>query len=89
MNQIKGYQLWIGHAGDGRDSRGIIERDIQAVVQLAIDEPVIHTPREIIYCRYPLLDGEGNSPRLLRLAIDAVAALIVGETLRSSVAVEV
>ncbi|HEV3416818.1 MAG TPA: dual specificity protein phosphatase [Pirellulales bacterium] len=76
MNQMKDFQLWIGHAGDGRDLRGILEREIRAVVQLAIEEPPLQLPREIIAYRFPLLDGDGNAPDLLHLAVDAVAALI-------------
>ncbi len=80
MNQITGHQLWIGHAGDGRDSRGILEHRIRAVVQLAVEEPVIQAPRELIYCRFPLVDSTGNRAALPRLAIAAVTALIEAKT---------
>jgi hypothetical protein len=76
MNQVKDHRLWIGHAGDGRDLRGILEREIRAVVQLAIEEPPLQLPREIIAYRFPLVDGDGNAPDLLHLSIDAVAALV-------------
>jgi protein-tyrosine phosphatase len=76
MNQIMPHPIWIGHAGDGRAFRAIFDAGIRAVVQLAVEEPPIQPPRELIYQRYPLLDGEGNDRAVLRLAIDAVAGLI-------------
>ncbi len=76
MNQIKPHPIWIGHAGDGRAFRAIFDAGIRAIVQLAVEEPPIQPPRELIYQRYPLLDGEGNDRAVLRLAIDAVAGLM-------------
>jgi hypothetical protein len=76
MNQIKPYQLWVGHAGDGRAFREAWDRGIRAIVQLAITEPALQLPREFVYCRIPLLDGCGNDPGLLYLAINSVATLI-------------
>jgi protein-tyrosine phosphatase len=79
MNQIESRPLWIGHAADGRDWQGLFDRDIRAVVQLAIEEPPIQPPRELILYRFPLVDGDGNDSALLRLAIDGVATLIAAE----------
>jgi protein-tyrosine phosphatase len=76
MNQIESRPLWIGHAADGRDWQGLFDRGIRAVVQLAIEEPPIQPPRELILFRFPLVDGDGNDLAVLRLAIDGVAALI-------------
>jgi protein-tyrosine phosphatase len=76
MNQITHYRLWVGHAADGRDTQEILARDIRAIVQLAIEEPPIELPREMACLRIPLVDGDGNDDALLRLAIDAVAALV-------------
>ena len=76
MNQIAPYHLWIGHAGDGSDFQGLFDNGIQAVVQLAIEEPPIRPPRELIFYRFPLLDGNGNGPELLHVAIASVAMLI-------------
>jgi len=76
MNQIKPYPLWIGHAGDAHDFRTLFDRDIRAVVQLAAEEPAVAAPRELILYRFPVVDGVGNSPELLRLAIAAVASMI-------------
>ena len=38
-------------------------------------EPVL-PPRELIYCRFPLLDGTGNPPELLTLAVQTVTELL-------------
>jgi hypothetical protein len=76
VNPIQPYRLWVGHAGDGRDFGEIFRRGIKAVVQLAIEEPPLQPPRELVYLRLPLLDGSGNDPALLRLAVDCVTSLL-------------
>ena len=76
MNQIEPYELWVGHAGDGRAYQEAADRGIRAIVQVAITELPLQPPREFIYCRIPLLDGCGNDPGLLQLAIGSLATLI-------------
>ena len=76
MNRIKPYNLWVGHAGDGRALRELLDKGIRAIVQLAIEEPPVEPPRELIYCRFPLLDGDDNDAAVLSLAIRSVATLI-------------
>ena len=79
MDKIKPYSLyslWVGHAGDCRAFRELLDKGIRAIVQLAIEEPPVEPPRELIYCRFPLVDGEDNDADLLSLAIGSVAALI-------------
>jgi len=76
MHQIEQYPLWVGHAGDGRAIRQLLDQGIQAIVQLAVEEPPAQPPRELIFCRFPLLDGIGNDPVLINLAVDAVATLL-------------
>ena len=75
MNQVLPHSLWLGHAGEARDFRALFGAGIQAVVDLAAEEPPSQPPRELIYCRFPVVDGEGNPYELLRLAVDTVAAL--------------
>ena len=75
MHQIKPHLLWIGHAGDGRNMQEILATGIRAIVQLALEEPPIHPPRDLVFCRIPLIDGIGNDPVLLNLAVDTVATL--------------
>ena len=76
MREIIPGIVWIGNARDARDVKSVLKLEIDAVVDLAIEETPCRYPREIIYCRFPLLDGEGNSPALLRTAIYTVAMLI-------------
>jgi hypothetical protein len=49
---------------------------IQAVVELADNEPLASLPRELVRCRFPLSDAGNNPVWLLRLASDSVAALL-------------
>jgi hypothetical protein len=80
MNQILSRALWIGHAGEGYDARSVLDLEVEAVVDLAVEEPPRATPRSLIVCRFPLIDGSGNRPALLALAVRTVAALVVSET---------
>ena len=76
MRQIVPHALWLGHAGDGRDFPHILAAGIQAVVQLAAEEPPLELPRDLIYCRVPILDGPGNDIKLLSLATTTIANLL-------------
>jgi protein-tyrosine phosphatase len=66
----------LGHSGDVRDIRGLFAAGIAAVVDLAIHEVPAPAPRELVYCRFPIVDGTGNPPWLLRAAVETVAGLI-------------
>jgi protein-tyrosine phosphatase len=76
MNQIANYPLWIGHAGDGCDYQRLLGLGIRAVVQLAVEEPPLRPPRELLYLRFPLNDGVENPTDLLTLAVSSLASLI-------------
>jgi protein-tyrosine phosphatase len=76
VRQIPGYSLWLGHVGDARDVRSVLSAGIQAVVDLALNEPPLTFTREMAYCRFPLVDGSGNPPWLLRAAVETVAGLL-------------
>lgn len=52
--------LWIGHAGDARDLKKIMEMGIELLMDLAIEEPPVILPRDVAYCRFPIHDGAGN-----------------------------
>ncbi len=45
-------------------------------MQLAYEEPPLALPRELMYCRFPLVDGSDNSPKPLVLAILTVVNLL-------------
>ena len=76
MRRLTPYSVWVGHAGDGIAFRELFDLVIRAVVQLAAEEAPIQIPREFVYLRFPLIDGVGNDPELLDLAIRSVESLI-------------
>ncbi|MBY0460374.1 MAG: hypothetical protein K2V38_23920, partial [Gemmataceae bacterium] len=76
MRRIPGYPLWVGSTAAARDLRAILAADIAAVVDLALSEPPPPLTRELVYCRFPLVDGAGNPPWLLRAAIETAARLV-------------
>jgi hypothetical protein len=76
MRQIEGYPLWLGHKGDAADFERLFRLGIGAVIDLALNEPATLLPREIAYCRFPLVDGAGNPPWLLRSAAQTVATFL-------------
>jgi len=76
MNQILPHSLWIGNAGDGRSPRLLCDLEIEAVFQLATDEPIPVLPREMMLIRVPITDGVGNSPERMEFAVSTLAHLI-------------
>lgn len=76
IRRVAGYSLWLGHAGDVRDVPGLLAADISAVIDLAIEEASGPATRELVYCRFPLVDGPGNPRWMLRAAVEMVAGLI-------------
>lgn len=76
MREIIPGRIWIGNARDVRDVTLVLSLDIAAVVELAMEEATVPYPRDIIHCRFPLMDGLGNQPALVRLAIRTLATLI-------------
>lgn len=76
MRKIDDHDLWLGTALDARDLRKLYEHEIAAVVDLALEEKPAELGRDIIYLRIPLIDGAGNSPLAIRLAIGVVEQLI-------------
>jgi hypothetical protein len=75
MNRIGERPLWYGNAGTLRDVARLYDAGIAAVVFLAAD--LVDLPsREMILFRVPLVDGEGNEPWRLRMAVDVTASLV-------------
>jgi protein-tyrosine phosphatase len=56
--------------------RGVLGAGIAALVDLAMNEPPVAVTRELVYCRFPLMDGSDNPPWLLRAAIETAATLL-------------
>jgi hypothetical protein len=76
MTQIHPHSVWIGHAGEGRDSSSLADAGIEALVNLAAEARFDLPPREFLSLRFPLIDGTGNRPAWLELAITSVASLL-------------
>ncbi len=52
---------------------------VAAIVDLAYEEPCAQPSRDMLYCRFPLLDGAENSPSLIAAAVTTTACLIRNE----------
>ena len=76
MREVIPQQLWFGNSRDARDPRRLHDLGIAAVVDLAFEELPSQLPRDMIYCRFPLVDGSGNAADLLSAAIGTTASLI-------------
>ena len=76
MHEVIANQLWLGTAADARDFKGDRRAGIISVVDLAMEEAAIHFPRDIVYCRIPLVDGAGNRPEIIMVAVQLTASLI-------------
>ena len=76
MRRIPEHALWLGNIADGRDLRALLTARVEAVVDLALNEPPPPLTRELVYCRFPLLDGPGNPLWLLRAAVETVAGFL-------------
>src|SRR5437762_5313991 len=84
MRQVSLYPLWLGHVGDARNLRALLDAEIIALIDLALNEAPAVVTRELVYCRFPLLDGAGNPRWLLQMAIEKGKAsvnpsLVLGE----------
>lgn len=80
MRAIIPNLLWIGTAVDACNIKAVLDLGITAVVDLAIEERPVLYPREIIYCRIPMVDGGDCSALTIRLAVDTASALIRART---------
>jgi hypothetical protein len=61
IREIHPQRLFVGNAMDARDLRLLHDHRIAAVVDLAGNEPPAQLTRDMIYCRIPIVDGDGNS----------------------------
>ncbi|MHB8954457.1 MAG: dual specificity protein phosphatase family protein [Pirellulaceae bacterium] len=80
MREVIPSELWIGNALDARDIRGVLGYGIAVIIDLAIEEPPIQYPRDIVYCRFPMIDGAGNESTILRAAVETVAHFMASGT---------
>jgi protein-tyrosine phosphatase len=76
MRQVTGYPVFLSNAYEARDLRAIHAAEIKAVIDLALNEPPLQVTRDLIYCRFPLIDGSGNPAWLIRAAVEMLAELL-------------
>ena len=70
----------LGHALDVRQPRPLFDAEIAAVVDVALEEPPVQLPRQLIYCRFPINDGGGNNPSVLLHAVQCTVDLLASGT---------
>ena len=76
MREVIPNSLWLGNAFDARDVKAVLAHRIQAIIDLAVEELPVPVPRDLVYCRFPMLDGQGNAPAILNAAIKTGVDLI-------------
>ena len=76
MREILPSKLWLGNAGDLRNVETILQNGIQAVIDVAIEQGMPTLPRTLVYCRFPILDGQQSSPMPLRAAIETLVLFL-------------
>ena len=76
MREIGVDRLWTANAREARDAAGLYAAGISAVVDLACEEPPALLPRQLMYCRFPIVDGAGNDSTLLRLVLLTTVELL-------------
>lgn len=77
MLEIHPDLLWVGSRGDIREPRLLFKIGVEAVVDIAREEEPLALPRELIVCRFPLVDGEGNDSSMLMQAVQITVDLLV------------
>jgi|SRR5579872_1267487 len=80
MRQIEELSLWIGNARDARDIKNVLALGIKTIIDLALEETPIHPTRDLVYLRFPLLDGSGNPCWLMNAALSMVELCIRSHT---------
>jgi protein-tyrosine phosphatase len=79
VREVISKALWIGNRREARDISAVLGLGIAAVVDLAMEEPPILFPRDVIYCRFPLVDGTGNPAAVINGAVETTINLIRGQ----------
>ncbi|QDU62763.1 hypothetical protein Pan216_36330 [Planctomycetes bacterium Pan216] len=76
MKEVLSGLLWIANTEDAQDIRVVLSEGIAVVIDLACEELPIAYPRDMVYCRFPIVDGTGNPAYLLKAAIDSAASFV-------------
>jgi len=79
MRAVVADELWIGNTADAQDLGHILETGILALVDLRLEELPPQLTRDLVYCRFPMIDGSGNAPWLLKAAVDTIVSVIRGQ----------
>lgn len=56
MREIIPRLLWTGNAFDARDLKKVFDHRIEAIIDVALEEPPLSAPQELVYCRFPLTE---------------------------------
>ena len=72
MREVIPKLLWFGNALDARDTARLYDAGVVAIVDLAYEEVPELSSRDMIYCRFPLVDGDRNIPAGRVRAMDSV-----------------
>ncbi len=81
MIQIPDTAIFLGNAGDLWDISSVLAHGVEAIIDLAVEEPIPKMPPVITYCRFALTDHGENSEPLVRAAVTSAATLIAGGVL--------
>jgi len=76
MREILSHKLWIGNAADVRDVEQIMDSGILAIIDLAMEQAISSLPRTLVYCRFPITDGQQDSQSILRTAIETLVSFV-------------
>jgi protein-tyrosine phosphatase len=76
MLQLPQHEFWLGNRGDLLRPADLRRTGIQAVLDLALEELPFQWHREGIVLRVPIIDGPGNQPEFLRIAVRTAAELL-------------
>ena len=76
MREIIPGRLWLGNTGDVRNIEAIMRAGVLAVIDLAGEQMMPTLPRSLMYCRFPVLDGQQTSQTVLYSAIETLVSLL-------------
>lgn len=76
MREVLPGRLWIGNAGDARDPERLLRAGVVAVMNLAAEEPSPVLPRSMVFCRFPIMDGDQGGLAILDVAIRTLVSLL-------------
>jgi protein-tyrosine phosphatase len=76
MREVLPRKLWLGNSRDAKDVPRLMEIGIVAVVDLAYEETSPPLPRDMVYCRFPMYDGQQASRSILATAIETLLVLL-------------